>query len=244
MVRKECGGTNMQDTPLMIQGAMDAEIDGYLSQIGRPEAVTVGGFPFYRGSFCGKDLIVCKTGIGIINAAAATATGILEFHPAAVINQGIAGAHVPQLHIGDIVVGKACININDLKMPARGVGEGSDPLKWEFSKRSVYRSADSALLQLFERAEYPGHRKVSGILGSGDLFSRETDRIAWLHQSRNNLCEDMESISAYEVCERFSVPCIGLRVISNNELTGEKYDRSSADLLQRFVTDTLSNPAE
>ncbi len=234
----------MQDTPIIIQGAMNSEIDGYLSKIGHPEVVTVGGFSFYRGNFCGKDLIVCKTGIGIINAAVATAICILEFHPAAVINQGTAGAHVPELHIGDIVVGKACININDLKMPERGAGEGSDPLKWEFSKRSVCRSADPALLKLFERAEYPGHRKVSGILGSGDLFSREADRISWIHQSRNNLCEDMESISAYEVCERFSVPCIGLRVISNNELTGEKYDGSSADLLQQFVTDTLSKPAE
>lgn len=233
----------MQDVPIIIQGAMNVEIDGYLSQIGRPGAVTVGGFPFYRGLFCGKDLIVCKTGIGIINAAAATAVGILTFHPGAVINQGTAGAHVPQLHIGDIVVGKECVNINDLKMPARGAGEGSDPLKWEFSGRSVRRSADPALLELFERAEYPG-RKVSGILGSGDLFSREADRIAWIHQNRNNLCEDMESISAYEVCEKFSVPCIGLRVISNNELTGEKYEASSAELLQRFVTDALSNPAK
>jgi adenosylhomocysteine nucleosidase len=234
----------MQDAPIIIQGAMDVEIDGYLSQIGRPEAAAVGGFSFYRGLFCGKDLIVCKTGIGIINAAAATAVGILTFYPGAVINQGTAGAHVPQLHIGDIVVGKECVNINDLTMPVRGAGEGSDPLKWEFSKRSVRRSADPALLELFLRAEYPGHRKVSGILGSGDLFSREADRIAWIHQSRNNLCEDMESISAYEVCQRFSVPCIGLRVISNNELTGEKYEAGSADLLQRFVTDALSNPAE
>lgn len=233
----------MQDAPIIIQGAMDVEIDRYLSQIGRPEAVAVGGFSFYRGSFCGKDLIVCKTGVGIINAAAATAAGILTFHPGAVINQGTAGAHVPQLHIGDIVVGKECVNINDLTMPARGAGEGSEPLQWQFSKRSVHHSADPALLELFERAEYPG-RKISGILGSGDLFSREADRIAWIHQNRNNLCEDMESISAYEVCGRFSIPCIGLRVISNNELTGEKYEAGSADLLQRFVTDALSNPAE
>lgn len=234
----------MQDAPILIQGAMDVEIDGYLSQIDRLETVTVGGFPFFQGSFCGKNLIVCKTGIGIINAAAATTAGILEFHPAAVINQGTAGAHIPQLHIGDIVVGKACININDLQMPARSAGEGSDPMRWEFSKRSICRNADPALLQLFEEAEYPGHRKVSGILGSGDLFSREADRIAWIHQNRKNLCEDMESISAYEVCGRFSVPCIGLRIISNNELIGEKYDGSSADLLQQFVTDTLSNPEE
>jgi adenosylhomocysteine nucleosidase len=234
----------MQGAPIIIQGATDGEIDGYLSRIGCPEAKEVDGFLFYRGRFCGKDLIVCKTEIGIINAAAATAAGILTFHPRAVINQGTAGAHIPQLHIGDIVVGKECVNINDLKMPARGSGEGSDPLKWEFSKRSVRRRADPDLLKLFERAEYPGYRKVSGILGSGDLFSREADRIAWIHQNRNNLCEDMESISAYEVCGRFSVPCIGLRVISNNELTGEKYEASSAGLLQRFVTDALSNPAE
>ncbi|MFQ8758582.1 MAG: hypothetical protein ACLSAF_03025 [Intestinimonas sp.] len=33
-------------------------------------------------------------------------------------------------------------------------------------------------------------------------------------------CEDMESIASYQLCHRFGTPCIGLRIISNNELTG------------------------
>lgn len=40
---------------------------------------------------------------------------IISFNPNFVINQGIPGAYSNDLHIGDIVIGKRCCNINAIE---------------------------------------------------------------------------------------------------------------------------------
>ena len=50
----------------------------------------------------------------------------------------------------------------------------------------------------------------------------------------------MESIGTYSVCNRFKVPCIGIRIISNNELLLEKLDEEQAIKLQKIVINILN----
>lgn len=38
----------------------------------------------------------------------------------------------------------------------------------------------------------------------------------------------MESIKTYSVCNKFKVPCIEIRIISNNELLLEELDKEKA----------------
>ena len=45
----------------------------------------------------------------------------------------------------------------------------------------------------------------------------------------------METAAVYEVCEAFRTPCVGLRIISNNELLDEEFNEETAELLQRYV---------
>ena len=233
--------------PILIQGAMDVETDWLVSRLeARAETVT-GGFRFWRGRCGALDLVVSRTEIGTIRCAAATALGVTAFRPRAVINQGVAGSHREDLHVGDLVVGRSCIHIHDLKTQMRSRGEGSAPFDWEFHLHDdgqrifpVYE-ADPAWAALFEKAPWQGTR-VSGRLGSGDVFNREIDRILWLRQRAGECCEDMESAAAYEVCARFGVPCVGVRIISNNELTGESYQRTVGERLQRFVLTALEVP--
>ena len=80
-----------------------------------------------------------------------------------------------------------------------------------------------------------------GILGSGDVFNREYDRIVWINDTFHTLCEDMESIGTYSVCNKFKVPCIGIRIISNNELLLEELDENQAINLQQILIDILNN---
>ena len=49
---------------------------------------------------------ICNSGTGL------QLSGITNFNPDMVINQGIAGAHRKDLHVGDIVIGEKCCNIN------------------------------------------------------------------------------------------------------------------------------------
>lgn len=77
-------------------------------------------------------------------------------------------------------------------------------------------------------------------MGSGDVFNREIDRIDWITRTFENLCEDMESIGVYSVCEKFNIPCIGIRIISNNEITGEKLDKEQAIKLQQLLVEFIN----
>lgn len=50
----------------------------------------------------------------------------------------------------------------------------------------------------------------------------------------------MESAGCYVSCARLGVPCAGVRIISNNELTGEAYQREMGLVLQRFLLGALA----
>lgn len=233
--------------PLLIQGAMDVETDLLVSALEGAEELRLGGYRFWRGTVGALELVVSRTEVGLVNAACATVLGIREFSPRAVINQGIAGGHSEDLHVGDMVVGESCTHINDLITPVRGRGEGSDPFSWSFHDHSeegepMALSADSEWVSHLCAAPYSGGARVVGRLGSGDLFSREQDRILWLQARGGHLCEDMESFAVYRACARLSVPCVGVRILSNNELTGEAYDRAMGRQLQTFLLSTLAQP--
>ncbi|MBC2870111.1 5'-methylthioadenosine/S-adenosylhomocysteine nucleosidase [Bittarella massiliensis] len=225
----------MQQQPILIQGAMPVEVAALREALEGREDQTLHGFSFSTGTVEGHPLVVSETQIGTLNAALSTAVGIGAYAPRAVINQGLAGAHVEELAVGDLVVGTATVALHGMQSPARAAGEGCAPFDWVFDPRSVPIPSDEALLRHFAQVPWPHGRAVAGVLGSGDLFSREIDRIRWMQEKKGELCEEMESVGTYECCRRFGVPCIGVRVISNNELTGEPFTDLVAGDLQRWL---------
>lgn len=232
----------MNNGPILIQGAMDVETEYMASQLEHCTEHAFGGYRFWQGTYAGKELVISRTDIGMVHAAAATALGIMHFHPSVVINQGLAGAHREELVVGDIIVGERCATIHDLMMPAKGKGEGSDPTTWTLHFNDVEddaggsdRTGDPVWVKRFCEAHYAGGTVRPGCLGSGDVFNREYDRITWIRDQVGEDCEDMESYAMYELCHSFGVPCVGVRLISNNELTGLPYDRDTGIQLQKFV---------
>lgn len=235
--------------PILIQGAMEVETDWLAAQLEGAELCRQGTYLFWRGRCRGRDLVVSRTGIGMVHAAAATALGILDFRPRLVLSQGLAGAHVPQLCVGDLVVGESCADLHSLETPQRGLGEGSDPFHWTLTDHgdrpgvSIY-PGDPVWAARFLEAPYSGGEKMLGRLGSGDVFNREHDRIQWLRDRAGELCEDMESFAVYQTCAQLETPCLGVRIISNNELTGAPYRREVGLQLQRFVLSALMEETE
>ena len=223
----------MQKT-IMIQGAMDIELDYMVATVTNLQKETIGGYMFYKGSQGNVDIILSKTEMGIIHAVTSTTLGIEHFHPDYVINQGTAGGHREDIHTGDLVICTEAVYLNDLRMPLRKEGEGSNALEWELSPHSLGIESTESLISLFDGVSYDG-KKWKGIMGSGDIYSRETDRIHWLQRQRSELCEDMETYGVYTVCQRLGVPHIAVRVISNNELIGEVFDPSVCEKLQKYI---------
>ena len=117
----------MEYKVILIQGAMNIEIEYLINQLKEKEKIAIAEYEFYKGTISNKTIIISKTLIGTINATIATSIGISRFKPDVIINQGIAGSHKKDIHIGDIVIGEKCCNINSYSMPTKSENEGTNP---------------------------------------------------------------------------------------------------------------------
>ena len=219
---------------IVIQGALDSELDILLEYFSPNTVKAVAGYNFFTSTYKDHKIIISKTGVGLINSSVSTTIAINEFKPSLVINQGCAGGHTPDIKKGDLIIGEKTVYINNFYTNAKGAGDGSNSLEWYPCKRSYVVDSTPVLVKEADGIAFDG-KKYIGILGSGDIFSKEVDRINYLHKLFGELCEDMESVAALKVCELFGVDRLALRVISNNEITGEEFDYDVCKPLQRFV---------
>lgn len=237
----------MLDKLILIQGAMQIEIEYLLNKMEDLEKTIIQGYEFYKGKIDNTLVVVSKTNVGLIENAIATYIGITNFKPIAVINQGTAGACSKNIHNYDIVVGEKCININSYITKHKDEGQGSFALDWELltfkdgKDELIELKANENLLSTVLKCSksYKKGKVKSGIIGSGDVWDNEIDRIKWFNEKYDVLCEDMETISTYSVCNKLNTPVIGIRIISDNELTGEKYNKNIAIEVQKYVVEII-----
>ncbi len=220
---------------ILVQGATPDEIDVLLEYFSPKNHIKIANYEFWEVSYKQHEIIISKTEKGIINATIATTLAIQQFKPDLIINQGCAGAHVENLRLGDIVVAEQSKYINDFKTPQKNIGEGSNSLNWTpHSSRSYTTTSTKKYIELAKQVQ-SSNKVYFGSLGSADTFSRECDRINYLHSCFNHLCEDMESAAVMKVCSEFNIDRIAFRIISNNELTLIPFDASTRQEMQQFV---------
>lgn len=228
---------------IVIQGAMDSELDVLLEHYKPYTVKTVAGYQFYISQYKGCDVVLSKTDVGIINAGVSTTIAINEFKPTLIINQGCAGGHTVDIKNGDLIIGEKTVYINNFYTNPKALGEGSNSLEWYPCKRCYVIESTPKYVTLANGVEFNG-RKLIGVLGSGDIFSKEVDRINFLHSLFGEISEDMESMAALKVCESFNVDRLALRIISNNELTYEAFDYGVCATLQKFVISLMDKIIE
>lgn len=232
---------------ILIFGSMNAETEFMVLNLRNARKTEIAGYPFYEGTFGNKEIVVCRTFTGMENSAAATAIGIMTFKPDCIISQGTAGGHNPDLHQKDIVIGKDLINTSSFQTERYGSGEGIHPEQWEIKDWDLFEDArqekevpalhsDERLLAIALSTEYTEGRVVSGTISSSNNWNRELDRINHLVSLYKSDCEEMESYAATQIAQRFKVPIVTIRIISNSEQhPGEEYDRNIGVTCQKFV---------
>lgn len=232
----------MEQRPILIQGAMEDEIAFIKGKMNEIEEINLYGYIFYKGKIDEYPIILSKTQVGLINVTAATVIGITNFLPCIIINQGVAGGITKNVHKGDFVIGQSCININSFQTPYKEEGKGSNSLDWELKTfkegidELVILKADNTLIEKAkEEAKKQGLSYVVGTMGSGDVWNAEKDRLLWLSENYNILCEDMETVGTYQMGLKFNIPTIGIRVLSDNLLLGEEYDKKVGKIGQEYV---------
>jgi adenosylhomocysteine nucleosidase len=183
-------------------------------------------------------VVAVRSGMGLINAAAATERLIAEVSPRLVLNYGCSGAHRREIMPGDLVLGQRVVHHSAMQILKDGSerhsgfgyevsGERMDAA--ELATDAALLAAAEALAQRFEPESWPEalfwprgvqrrnpaiHR---GVVASADIWTQAVERLDILHERHQSLCEDMEAAAIAQVCALHAVPFFTVKDISNNE---------------------------
>jgi adenosylhomocysteine nucleosidase len=156
------------------------------------------------------DIILCRSGVGKVNAAAAATRMIMENRPDCIISTGCAGGLAPDVNVMDIVVGsQTCYHDVDC-------GEGFAP--GQIMGMPERYDADASLYAKAMGLSAPaGSKIVGGLICTGDTFctrKEQTDVI--MERFPQAAAVDMESAAIAQVCHLYQVPFISFRIISDS----------------------------
>lgn len=191
-------------------GAMDEEIELLLSAMEGTSQTTKAGITYSSGVIYGQRVVVCKSGVGKVNAAVTTQILIDTFGANRVIFTGVAGAVHPELNIGDIVISSTCVQ-HDMDVTPLGFARGVIP----YQETSEF-VADSQLVELAEEAcrSLEATYKVGKVL-SGDQFVANVEFVAVLHEEMQGACTEMEGAAVAQACHMNGIPFVVLRSMSD-----------------------------
>jgi adenosylhomocysteine nucleosidase len=211
----------------------------------KPEGLA--GFDFYSGKLEKRSVVLLRCGIGKVNAAVGCTLLITRFHPDFVINTGSAGGIDPALNFGDAIISNGLL-YHDVDLGAFGYEPGQLPhLPAVFTvPEGLIRQAELAIEQLKREAILSAEfNSVRGLIGSGDVFMHDPERIAGVRRLFPNLrAVEMEGAAIAHTCRLFSVPALIIRALS--DIAGEespvKFDeflpmaaKHSGEIVKRIV---------
>ena len=152
-----------------------------------------------------KKVVIMQCGIGKVNAAMTCVEMIRDHHPDVILSMGCAGGNGEELQLGDVVVSTETAyhdvycGVNNPYGQIQGMPTRYESPKW-----------------LVERACTISSRVVPGLIVSGDWFvdskQKMSDIIRYFPEAK---AVDMESAAIAQVCHKYQIPFVSLRIISD-----------------------------
>lgn len=229
---------------IIIQGALQSEIDYLLKTFEIKNKVTIGKYVFYECIYKNYPIIISKTKIGEISSAIATTLSIQKYDPLFILNQGTAGALVEWLNKDDIIIGKQIYYISQFSTDERKEIDDINP--W---KKKEYRTIDNEIISYNANQKLLNWLQSLEILnkpniyfnniGSGDIWTKDINQMKKYNSDYGIVCEVMECSGAYMAANSFKTPLISIRVISNNEIKNQEYNEKTSISSQKLVIDII-----
>lgn len=200
----------------------------------------MAGLAFHHGVIEGQRAVFVECGIGKVNAAVVATLLATRFDCRALLFGGVAGGLEPALDIGDVVVASALVQHDygalvegALRVYKAGVPPlpSIEPRPWAFA-------VPARLLAELERAvaglELPaidlgarGRRRprlVFGPVATGDTFVDCAATRTRLRAEFDALAVEMEGGAVAQVADRFGLPCVVVRCLSDLAGAGSALD--------------------
>ena len=197
--------------------AMQNEFDLVFKALTDAQLKTDKHLTFATGKINNQDVVLMKSGMGKVCAAAATVEMINLYKPEKIINTGLAGGLDTSLSVMDIVVGK------DIVYHDVDCGEGNELGQMQ-GFPPVFHS-DEKLVKKALAIECDT-KIVGGLIVSGDKF---LSKLADLEQIKSHfetaLAIDMESAAIAHVCYMYGIEFLSMRIISDTPGIENHYEQ-------------------
>jgi len=215
-----------------IIGAMEDELSFLCKTMEKDITQKIGEFEFHTGKIDGKDVTVLRCGIGKVNAAVGCALLIQRFKPRYIINTGSAGGINPDLKVGDAIISTGLI-YHDVDVTAFNYEPGQLPGQPQIfpADEKLAKLAENAVDELKRENTLPASFNYRrGLIGSGDVFMHDPERIATMHRTFPDIAAvEMEGTAIAHCCRLFSIPVLVIRALS--DIAGEESPMSFKEFL-------------
>lgn len=191
-----------------IIGAMDEEITIIASEMIDLKEYDINNIKFYKGKIYDKDIVLVKSGIGMVNASITTTLLFKEFGVDKILFSGVAGSLNRNVNVGDIVIADSLVEYL-FDATEFGYDIGTIPRM----DTSIFRS--DLLLNKIKNILKNDNIYYGKIL-SGDKFVSNLLEKEKLGEKFNALAVDMESASVAHCAHVLGIEFAVIRSISDS----------------------------
>ena len=223
-----------------IIGAMEEEVAKLKELCEDREEIQKGPYFFVKGKLSGQEVVLCKAGIGKVNAAACTQALIDTFSPSQILNTGVAGAIAEEIHVLDLLVSKDAVQY-DMDATEFGYPRGQIPREEDLAFPAEEKMIEKALAV---GKTMQGFHTFLGRVATGDCFVSSQEKKEFLRKEFQASCCEMEGAAIAQIARKNGIPFLILRFISDEAntkapMTYTEFERKAIAQSVDFVLEFL-----
>ena len=225
-----------------IIGAMEEEVAVLKQEMNIEETVDYASMRFCKGTLCGKNVVIVRSGIGKVNAAICAQVLADRFNVDILINTGIAGSLDAAIDIGDMVISTDLVE-HDMDATIFGDPLGQVPRMDTFSFPAAASLIEKAVAANEEAN--PDIKTFTGRIVSGDQFVSSAEVKEKLVKNFGGKCTEMEGAAIAHAAYLNKISCVIIRAISDkadNSATMDypTFEKKAIEHSVRLVRNLLS----
>ena len=225
-----------------IIGAMEEEVAVLKQEMNIEETVDYASMRFCKGTLCGKNVVIVRSGIGKVNAAICAQVLVDRFNVDILINTGIAGSLDAAIDIGDMVISTDLVE-HDMDATIFGDPLGQVPRMDTFSFPAAASLIEKAVAANEEAN--PDIKTFTGRIVSCDQFVSAAEVKEKMVKNFGGKCTEMEGAAIAHAAYLNKISCVIIRAISDkadNSATMDypTFEKKAIEHSVRLVRNLLS----